>query len=122
MERHALPEVEEKLRSVLGHFPAFRQVSLCHQVGIDVGKTTQDVRRDLELQDLIDLRGIEGSYFTDPRPAAGERGLMARSACLPRSSPGHEVPGRQGPCRRHQAQDRAPFKLGPGKLGCAQPE
>ncbi len=55
VKEYPCAEVESPLQPVGRDAPVTGEVALGHQVGVDVGETAQNIRRNLKLEDLVDL-------------------------------------------------------------------
>ena len=65
VELHPLAQVEDILLAIVGHAPAAGGVGLGDEIRVDVGQPAEHVRGDLELDDLVHARRIEGYQFVD---------------------------------------------------------
>jgi hypothetical protein len=120
MEGDSLAQVEGVLRALGVHFPVMREIALGDQLRVDVREPAQDVRRDLELQNLIDLRRVDGPKLADARPAGAQRAARLRPGGRDPDA-GQEVRGGQCARGRQEPQDRPPLEHRAGKIPAREP-
>jgi hypothetical protein len=102
VEGDALAQLEGPLLAVVGDGPVLGEVALGDRFRVDVSEPAQHVRGDLELQDLVDLRRVEGADLADAGPAGAELAARLRGRA-PRADPGRQMPRRERAGGREQS-------------------
>ncbi len=134
VERDALAQRKGPLQAIVRHRPIRRQIAFRRHVSVDVREAAQHIRRDLELQHLVDLRRVERHDLVGSGPTAdqlaarrGRRRLRRRSLAFlsrrrRRRTSRQHIRKCQCACRRQQTHHRAPRHARASQLLLAQPK